>query len=137
MVDRMGSVLVVDDERSMREFLAICLRREGHRVEVAESGEDALAKLLAQPTDIVVTRSGPLYTSIVGVSKPRFVDEVGEWWRYLGAMLGGGAVNYAAYSAVIGFGPANPLLPLAAVMCGSLAGMTVNFISAKFFVFKI
>lgn len=59
-----------------------------------------------------------------------------QWWRYLGAMLGGGAVNYAAYSAVIGFGPAGPLLPLAGVMCGSLAGMAVNFIGAKFFVFK-
>ena len=30
----MGSILVVDDERSMREFLAICLRRGGHQVTV-------------------------------------------------------------------------------------------------------
>ena len=51
----MGSVLVVDDERSMREFLAICLRREGHQVSVAESGEKALAVLAEHPADVVVT----------------------------------------------------------------------------------
>jgi two-component system, NtrC family, response regulator PilR len=51
----MGSVLVVDDERSMREFLAICLKREGHTVAVAESGQQALAALEEQPADIVVT----------------------------------------------------------------------------------
>ena len=51
----MGTVLVVDDERSMREFLAICLRREGHQVSVAESGERALESLGESPADIVVT----------------------------------------------------------------------------------
>ena len=51
----MGTVLVVDDERSMREFLAICLRREGHQVSVAESGEKALEHLVASQADIVVT----------------------------------------------------------------------------------
>jgi two-component system response regulator PilR (NtrC family) len=51
----MGRVLVVDDERSMREFLAICLRREGHQVSVAESGERALEQLAVSPADVVVT----------------------------------------------------------------------------------
>jgi two-component system response regulator PilR (NtrC family) len=51
----MGNVLVVDDERSMREFLAICLRREGHQVKVAESGEKALELLAQDPADVVVT----------------------------------------------------------------------------------
>ncbi|MCG8420016.1 MAG: sigma-54 dependent transcriptional regulator [Proteobacteria bacterium] len=50
-----GSVLVVDDERSMREFLAICLRREGHEVSVAASGADALAALGDNATDVVIT----------------------------------------------------------------------------------
>ncbi|MDB5949131.1 MAG: GtrA family protein [Massilia sp.] len=59
-----------------------------------------------------------------------------EWWRYLAAMLGGGLVNYAAYGAVIAFGPRVALLPMAAVAIGSLAGMAVNFAGAKFFVFK-
>jgi two-component system response regulator PilR (NtrC family) len=51
----MSRVLVVDDERSMREFLAICLRREGHEVSVAASGEQALASLETEPVDVVVT----------------------------------------------------------------------------------
>jgi two-component system response regulator PilR (NtrC family) len=51
----MGRVLVVDDERSMREFLAICLRRAGHEVVVAESGVAALAQLRKQSADVVVT----------------------------------------------------------------------------------
>src|SRR6266545_5848170 len=51
----MASVLVVDDERSMREFLAICLRREGYQVSVAESGGRALEWLAEHPVDVVVT----------------------------------------------------------------------------------
>ncbi len=51
----MGSVLVVDDERSMREFLAICLQRAGHTVSVADSGQTALGSLQQSPVDIVVT----------------------------------------------------------------------------------
>ena len=59
-----------------------------------------------------------------------------EWWAYLGAMLGGGAVNYAVYSALVAFGPRHPLLPLVAVAAGSLAGMGVNFAGAKLLVFR-
>jgi two-component system, NtrC family, response regulator PilR len=51
----MATVLVVDDERSMREFLAICLRREGYQVSVAESGGRALDWLADHPVDVVVT----------------------------------------------------------------------------------
>lgn len=51
----MGRVLVVDDERSMREFLAICLRRQGHHVSVVSSGDDAIAALADVEVDVVVT----------------------------------------------------------------------------------
>ena len=51
----MGRVLVVDDEASMRDFLAICLRRAGHDVALAASGTAALAALAARPADVVVT----------------------------------------------------------------------------------
>ncbi|MBK9032474.1 MAG: sigma-54-dependent Fis family transcriptional regulator [Myxococcales bacterium] len=51
----MGRVLVVDDEASMRDFLAICLRRAGHEVALADSGVAALAALNARPADVVVT----------------------------------------------------------------------------------
>lgn len=59
-----------------------------------------------------------------------------QWWRYLLAMLGGGVVNYTAYSAVVSFAPGLSFLPVVAVAAGSLAGMVVNFSSAKFLVFK-
>jgi len=35
MAQPTGDILIVDDERSMREFLGIHLRRAGHRVEAA------------------------------------------------------------------------------------------------------
>jgi putative flippase GtrA len=58
-----------------------------------------------------------------------------EWWRYFFAMLGGGAVNYAAYSAVVLALPQLTFLPAIAVAVGSLAGMTFNFASARYYVF--
>jgi len=48
-------ILVVDDERSMREMLAILLRREGHDVSVAENGRGAIALLNQRPFDLVVS----------------------------------------------------------------------------------
>jgi two-component system response regulator PilR (NtrC family) len=51
----MGKILVVDDEQSMREFLAICLRRAGHEVTIASSASEALARLRVDPFDVVVT----------------------------------------------------------------------------------
>ncbi|MBY0557795.1 MAG: GtrA family protein [Burkholderiaceae bacterium] len=58
-----------------------------------------------------------------------------EWWRYLTAMLGGGAVNYAVFSALVYSLPEYFWLPALAVAVGSLAGMTVNFLAARYFVF--
>ncbi|MTV40120.1 GtrA family protein [Duganella radicis] len=60
----------------------------------------------------------------------------GEWWRYLGAMLGGGAVNYLVSAVAVHLLPSWPLTPLLAVAAGSLAGMALNFISARLLVFK-
>jgi two-component system, NtrC family, response regulator PilR len=50
-----GQILVVDDEQSMREFLAICLRRAGHEVTVAKSAAEALDKLRTKQIDVVLT----------------------------------------------------------------------------------
>jgi two-component system, NtrC family, response regulator PilR len=48
-------ILVVDDERSMREMLAILLKREGHEVSVAENGRTAIELLNQRPFDLVVS----------------------------------------------------------------------------------
>jgi two-component system response regulator PilR (NtrC family) len=50
-----AKILVVDDEQSMREFLAICLRRAGHEITVAQNGSEAIEQLRALPIDIVVS----------------------------------------------------------------------------------
>jgi len=48
-------VLVVDDERSMRELLAIMLRQAGHDVTLAEGGEQAVEVLKNESFDLVIT----------------------------------------------------------------------------------
>jgi putative flippase GtrA len=59
-----------------------------------------------------------------------------EWWRYLGAMTGGALLNLATYTLVLALLPPAPWLPALGVAIGSLAGMALNFVAAKFFVFK-
>ncbi len=52
---RGASVLVVDDELGMREFLEIALRRAGHRVQTAASGAEAVRILSEDTFDLVIT----------------------------------------------------------------------------------
>ncbi|HET9820157.1 MAG TPA: response regulator, partial [Rhodanobacteraceae bacterium] len=47
-------VLVVDDNEMNRDLLARRLQREGHRVDLAVDGRDALDKLAADPFDLVL-----------------------------------------------------------------------------------
>ena len=46
---------MVDDERSMREFLDIMLTKEGYQVSFAESGEEACELLEKQEFDLLIT----------------------------------------------------------------------------------
>ena len=48
-------VLVVDDERSMRELLSIVLRRDGYDVLIAEDGATAVELLKRERVDILIT----------------------------------------------------------------------------------
>src|SRR5690242_152164 len=48
-------ILVVDDELSMREFLAILLEREGYSIFQAENAEKALQLLEAESYDLVLS----------------------------------------------------------------------------------
>ncbi len=47
-------ILVVDDEKSMREFLEIMLRRDGYEVDTAEDGLEALEKIERRFFDAVI-----------------------------------------------------------------------------------
>jgi len=51
----MITILVVDDEQSMRDFLKILLVKEGHKVVTAENGNQALSILSEQPCDLVIS----------------------------------------------------------------------------------
>ena len=51
----MSSILVVDDELSMREFLEILLTEEGYTVRFAASGEEACTILDREIFDLVIT----------------------------------------------------------------------------------
>ena len=50
-----AKILAVDDEQSMRELLAIVLRREGHQVTLADNGRAALAVLERQSIDMLIS----------------------------------------------------------------------------------
>lgn len=54
---------------------------------------------------------------------------VTEYLRYLGLMLGGGAVNLAVYSLLAWTLPQGPLWLMLYVAAGTLVAMTVNYLS--------
>src|SRR6516162_3417874 len=70
----MAHILVVDDEKSICELLEITFRKEGHRVEVAHSVEDAKRKLEGSLYDIVI--SDVRMPGATGVELLRFTREV-------------------------------------------------------------
>lgn len=61
---------------------------------------------------------------------------VAEFARYFSAMALGGAVNYATYAVIVAAAPAAAWLPLVAVAAGSIAGLSVNFATARNWVFN-
>jgi len=50
-----GNILVVDDEKSMREILEIFLKSEGYGVSVAENGEKAIDAVRKDIFDLIIT----------------------------------------------------------------------------------
>ena len=51
----MARLLVVEDERAIQLALSGLLRKDGHEVGVAGSGDEAIAQLRAEPWDLVLT----------------------------------------------------------------------------------
>ncbi|HWY45584.1 MAG TPA: sigma-54 dependent transcriptional regulator [Candidatus Sulfotelmatobacter sp.] len=73
-VREMAHILVVDDERSICELLEITFRKEGHRVEVANTVDAAKRKLESQIFDIVI--SDVRMPGADGLDLLKFVKEV-------------------------------------------------------------
>lgn len=59
-----------------------------------------------------------------------------EFAIYLILMLGGGAVNYGVYAAMITRYEYVGVHPVIGIAVGSLAGMTINLLSSRFLVFR-
>jgi len=51
----MPQILIVDNERSMRDFLSIVLKKEGYHCKTAEDGEHALKVIEKEPVDLVLS----------------------------------------------------------------------------------
>ena len=54
MTDKKNSILVVDDQRSMRELLDILLSKEGYEITCAESGRKAISLLETNDYDLLL-----------------------------------------------------------------------------------
>jgi putative flippase GtrA len=59
-----------------------------------------------------------------------------EWLRYFVAMLGGFAVNYGVYAAMVYALPPVRAWPVLGVAAGSIAGLVVNYASSRWWVFR-
>ena len=72
-----GRVLVVDDDEGIGDCICILLRRVGHECVVAQLGKDALARIDADPFDLVITDlrlPDATGLDIVAASKARHPD---------------------------------------------------------------
>jgi DNA-binding response OmpR family regulator len=52
--DRPGRIIVVDDDATLADVVGRYLRRDGHQVECAGDGYEALRRIAAEPPDLVV-----------------------------------------------------------------------------------
>lgn len=65
----MLTILVADDEKSMREFLEIMLTREGYEVFVASTAQEAIEKISSRSIDLVISDINMPKTSGMAVLK--------------------------------------------------------------------
>lgn len=59
-----------------------------------------------------------------------------EWGRYATSQLGGGAVNYVIYAALVYAVAEVQRWPVLGVAAGSIGGLLVNFMLARRYVFR-
>ena len=66
----------------------------------------------------------------------RYYGLFGEWARYVFAMCGGFAVNYSVYAALYYHVALVRHLPELGVAAGSLGGLTVNYLSSRWWIYR-
>lgn len=79
-----GDLLVVDDSRYNRDFLIELLTQQGHRVFSADSGEEALRLIAAQPFDLIL-----LDVLMPGITGFGLLDRLksSDLWRHIPVIM--------------------------------------------------
>lgn len=54
MEKKKGSILIVDDDKSILRVFARILQKQGYETDVAETGEEALRKISSRPFDLAL-----------------------------------------------------------------------------------
>lgn len=93
-------------------------------------GARVVSFLVAVATTWIINRTLAFRQQAAGVPLWR------EFLHYLGAMILGGAVNYAVYALVVALLPLAAEQPVIGVAAGVAAGMFVNFFLADKLVFR-
>jgi putative flippase GtrA len=127
--------------RPWRQFLLFCIAGTiGFLVDagivqalVAQGADPYLARLVSFLCALTATWAFNRRYTFGAVRS----DRAGrEWLRYFIAMLGGFAVNYAVYAALVYSLPVIRQWPALGVAAGSIAGLVVNYFSSRFWVFR-
>jgi putative flippase GtrA len=92
--------------------------------------------LAAATTTWILNRSFTFRRESPRTGDPAPTHPMGEWLAYLGLMAIGGVVNYGVYAASIESSELVRRLPAVGVAFGSIAGMAINFWSAKTMIFE-
>jgi putative flippase GtrA len=85
---------------------------------------------------LVAATSTWLWNRHATFSGTRNFGLLGEWSRYLLAMSGGFAVNYSTYALMYAYLPLVKQYPELGVAAGSVAGMAVNWISSRLWIYR-
>jgi DNA-binding response OmpR family regulator len=94
------NILLAEDERSVAFSISFALKADGHRIEIATDGEQALAKLTADPDafDLLITDNN--MPRMTGVELVRRLRETGFSGKILVLSAHLSAENRAAYNAL-------------------------------------
>jgi putative flippase GtrA len=92
--------------------------------------------LAAATTTWILNRSFTFRRESRSGTLPAPSHPAGEWLAYLGLMVIGGLVNYGTYALAVAFSDPVHRHPELGVALGSIAGMAINFWSAKTMVFE-
>ena len=74
-------ILLIDDEESVREFLGLMLEEEGYQIDLAENGEQGIAKLTETEFDLIHGTGVCLAGEIVDLGvEAKLIGKRGSWY---------------------------------------------------------